>query len=570
MSSAAEEIKTTSRQLRGAIAPTLADPDAAKLSDADEVLVKFHGIYQGFNRDTSTARKQQGLDKEWEFMVRVKLPGGRMTPAQYLALDALADPRANGTLRITSRQGVQFHNVMKGDLAALIAGVNDGLMTTFGGCGDVVRNVTCSVSPVKTPVNDAMWALARAIHAATLPRSTAYHEIWVDGVKQDPPQKNPLQGGETLAEVDEPLYGAAYLTRKFKIGIAAPDDNTIDVLTNDIGLLAAVEGGAVVGYTLCLGGGFGCKHNKPETYPRIATPVAFVPADRALEACLAVVRLARDHCDRENRQHARLKYLVEEKGEAWVKATLEGPDYFGAPLAPPPPLPHIEVADHLGWHEQGGGLWYLGLPVTSGRIKGAIRKAIREVVERFSPPLIAMPTEDLIFCDIKPSDKADIEAIFRAHGVPLAEDHTPVELHAMSCVALPTCGKALTEGERAREPIINSVRAVLERHGLGQEKLTVRITGCPNGCSRPYTGDIGIVGRAPGMYAVYVGGDFAGTRLSHRVADKVKVERLGDFLEPFVAAFAADRQDGEGFGDFCHRIGPLKRDALAGASGAAF
>ena len=555
MSSAAEEIKTTSRQLRGAIAPTLADPDAAKLSDPDEILVKFHGVYQGFNRDTSTARKQQGLDKEWEFMVRVKLPGGRMTPAQYLALDALTDPRANGTLRITSRQGVQFHNVMKGDLAALIAGVNAGLMTTFGGCGDVVRNVTCSVSPVKNAVNDAMWALAQQIHAATLPRSTAYHEIWVGGEKQD--------------IVDEPLYGAAYLTRKFKIGIAAPDDNTIDVLTNDIGLLASVQDGAVVGYTLCLGGGFGCKHNKPETYPRIATPVAFVTPAQAVEACLAVVRLARDYCDRENRQHARLKYLVEEKGGAWVKATLEGPDYFGAPLAPPPPLPRIEVADHLGWHEQGGGLWYLGLPITSGRIKGPVRDAIRSVVERFSTPLIAMPTEDLIFCDIQPADRPEIERIFRAHGVPLAEDHAPVELHAMSCVALPTCGKALTEGERAREPIINSVRAVLERHGLGQEKLTVRITGCPNGCSRPYTGDIGIVGRAPGMYAVYVGGDFAGTRLSHRVADKVKVERLGDFLEPFVGAFAAGRQGDEGFGDFCNRIGPLKRDALAAASGAA-
>ena len=556
MSSGVEEIKRGSRQLRGGIVQTLADPAAEKLSEADESLIKFHGSYQGYNRDTATARKKQKLDKEWEFMVRVKLPGGRMTAAQYLALDALTGPRSNGTLRITSRQGVQFHNVMKGDLKPLIAGINAGLMTTFGGCGDVVRNVTCSVSPVRNAVNDAMWTLARTPHEATMPRATSYCEIWVDGEKQ------------VLETVDEPLYGDVYLPRKFKIGIAAPDDNTIDVLTNDLGLLAIVEDGGIVGYNLNLGGGFGCKHNKPETYPRMATPIAFTTPDQVVEAALAVVKIQRDFCNRENRQHARLKYLVEEKGAVWTKAKLD--EYFGAELAPPCPMPRIEVADHLGWHEQGGGLWYLGLPVTSGRIKGAVRAAIKEVAQSFAVPMIAMPTEDLIFYDIAEADISTINAVFKKHGVAMAQDHAPVELHAMSCVALPTCGKALTEGERAREPIIASIRAELAKHGLEQERLAVRITGCPNGCSRPYTGDIGIVGRAPGMYAIYLGGDFAGTRLSHRVADKVKVERIPDFLAPFLAAFTAERREGEEFGNFCERIGPLKRDALAGQSGAAF
>jgi len=546
VSSAAEEIKTTSHQLRGGIAAALADPALPRLSDDDEVLLKFHGSYQGYNRDTATARKKQKLDKEWEFMVRVKLPGGRMTPSQYLALDALADPHSNGSLRITSRQGVQFHCVRKGNLKPLIAGINAAMITTFGACGDVVRNVTC-FAPARTPVNAAMEPLAQALHAATLPRSTAYHEIWADGVKQD--------------IVEEPLYKDAYLTRKFKIGIAAPDDNTIDVLTNDLGLLARVEGGGIQGYTLCLGGGFGCKHNKPETYPRMATPIAFATPDRVVEAALAVVALLRDHGDRENRQHARLKYVVEERGPEWIKAILDS--YLDTPLAPPPPLPRIEVADHFCWHDQGDGLLYFGLPVTSGRIKGATRAAIRELVERFHTPLIAMPTEDLIFSDIAPEDQAAVEDVFRAHGIPLAADHAPVDLHAMSCVALPTCGKALTEGERAREPIIAAIKAEMERHGLAREKLSVRITGCPNGCSRPYTGDIGIVGRAPGMYAVYVGGDFSGTRLSYRVADKVQVDYIASFLSPFFAAFAKDRLDGEGFGDFCHRVGPLTRDTLA-------
>ncbi len=557
-----EHIKIKSRGLRGEIAQTLADEQAVKFSDEDEQLVKFHGFYQGYNRDTATARKKQKLDKEWEMMVRVKVPAGRLTPEQYLALDKLADPCGNGTLRVTSRQGMQFHNVFKGNLQKLIGEINAAMMTTFGGCGDVVRNVIADVSPVDNPVHRELAETAKKISDATLPATKSYHEIWVDGEKQKTGGEEPL----------DPLYGKQYMPRKFKIALTLPEDNTVDVLTNDVGLIAVVENGTIAGYNVYLGGGFGMKHNNDKTYPRMASPICYVPAKDVLEIVRASIFLQRDHGDREDRQHARLKYVVEEKGIVWTKKTLDG--YFGRETDAPRPLPPLKVKDHLGWNDQGNGLFYFGLPVTSGRIRDygneKLRTAIREVVTAFKTPLVLMPTEDVLFCDIKNEDKPKIEKIFRDHHVPLKEDHLPVELFAMSCVALPTCGKALAEGERARVPIVSMVADVLKKYNLAQERLSVRITGCPNGCSRPFTGDIGIVGRAPDLYAVFIGGDFEGTRLSSKVADKVKTGDIGKFLDPFFAAFAKERaNDNEGFGDFCNRIGIARLQELSAASGVA-
>ncbi|GJL85304.1 MAG: sulfite reductase subunit beta [Micavibrio sp.] len=559
--SGVEHTKLQSQNLRGDIAQTLADDQAIKFSDDDEKLVKFHGFYQGYNRDTATARKKQKLDKEWEMMVRVKIPAGRITPEQYLALDDLADPYGNGTLRVTSRQGIQFHNVIKGNLKDLIHDVNAAMMTTFGGCGDVVRNVMADVSPVNHPIHQELVDTARKISDATLPATRSYHEIWVDGEKQ-----------KTAEEPVDPLYGKQWMPRKFKFALTLPEDNTVDVLTNDVGLIAVVENEEIIGYNVYLGGGFGMKHNNEKTYPRIASPIGYVPKKDVMEICKASISLQRDHGDREDRQHARLKYLVEEKGVEWTKSTLD--EYFGREIEDIRPLPPLQVKDHLGWHEQGDGLWYLGLPVTSGRIRDEgdekLRSAIREVVSTFQTPLVLMPTEDVLFCNIKEDDKEKIEATFRTHNVALKEDHLPVELFAMSCVALPTCGKALAEGERARVPIVSMVTDVLKKYNLEQEKISVRITGCPNGCSRPYTGDIGIVGRAPDLYAVFVGGDFEGTRLSIKVADKVKTDNLGDFLDPFLAAFASERsKDNEGFGDFCNRLGQTRLEELAAISGVA-
>ena len=560
-----EHIKLASRGLRGDIAKTIADDKAIKFSDSDEQLTKFHGFYQGYNRDTATPRKKQGLDKEWEMMLRAKLPGGRITAKQYLALDELTDSCGNGTLRVTSRQGLQFHSVMKGDMHKLIHDINEAMMTTLGGCGDVVRNVMAVPTPLKIPAYQEIEKMAQIISDETLPTTTGYLEIWVEGKKYAPVKE---EKKDTL----DPLYGDKWMPRKFKIAIAVPEDNTVDALTNDLGLVADYDDKGVKGYNIYIGGGFGQKHNNAETYPRIASALGYVEAADVLDACKAVIKFQRDHGDRADRQHARLKYVVEENGIEFCKEKIE--DYFGKPIAPIKDLGKIEVKNHLGWYEQGDGKFYLGVPVTSGRIldndKFQIRSAFREIAQKFDLPMIMMPTEDVIFCDIAEEQKDELISILKKHHVELAEDHLPVELWAMSCVALPTCGKALTEGERARVPIITTVADQLKKYGLEQERIAVRITGCPNGCSRPYTGDIGIVGRAPNLYAIYVGGDFEGTRLNHKVADMVHIDKIGEFLDPYFSAFKENRaNDNEGFGDFCERLGIEKLKELAASSGAA-
>jgi sulfite reductase (ferredoxin) len=424
------------------------------------------------------------------------------------------------------------------------------MLTTLAACGDVVRTVTTVPAPIRDAVHRRLEQDARRLSAHLLPATGAYHEIWVGGARVDPAQ-----------EPVDPLYGERYLPRKFKIGLAVPADNTIDVLTNDLGIVALWDGAAggerFVGYNFFLGGGHGMTHNKPETYPRLATPVAFVEPDDLLAAAAAVVRLHRDWGDRGNRRHARLKYVIAERGEDWARARLA--EDLGKVLAPCRPMPEFTVPDHLGWHEQGDGRLYLGVPVPSGRIaddgRCRIRTALREIVERFGCDPILMPSQDVILSDIAAGDRDAVAAMLRAHGVPLAEDLLPVERWALACPALPSCGLALTEAERVRADIIGAIAARLRRWGLEGERLSVRITGCPNGCARPYTGDIGIVGRVPGFYSLYVGGDFAGTRLNQPLAERLDIDGIAAALDPLFALFAASRAAGEGFGDFCQRVG---------------
>ena len=542
--SKAEAVKQQSRQLRGNLAHDLAET-AAPFDNTGYSLLKFHGIYQGYDRDSATERKQRGEDKHWQFMVRVRIPGGRLTAAQYLALDALADRWGDGSLRVTTRQSIQFHGVVKAGLKATIAEINGALLTTLAACGDVVRTVTTVPAPIRDAVHARLESDARRLSAHMLPKTGAYHEIWVDGEKM---------AGE---EPEDPLYGARYLPRKFKIGLAVPEDNTIDVLTNDLGIVALFEGEQLAGYNFLIGGGHGMTHNKPETYPRLATPVAFVEPDDLLPAAAAVVRLHRDWGDRGNRRHARLKYVIAERGEEWARERLS--EDLGKELAPCRPMPDLQVPDHLGWHEQGNDRLYLGVPVASGRIVDAgharLRSALRAVVARFGCDPILMPSQDIILSEIEPADRPKITALLKQHGVRPAEELLPVERWALACPALPTCGLALTEAERVRDEIVGAIAERLARWGLSDERLSVRITGCPNGCARPYSGDIGIVGRVPGFYSLYVGGDFAGTRLNEVVAERLDIAGIAEALDPLFALFASARRTGEGFGDFCHRIG---------------
>src|SRR5215469_12243973 len=546
--SKAEAVKQQSRQLRGHIARDLVGTEEP-FDNEGYSLLKFHGIYQGYDRDSATERKQRGEDKLWQFMVRVRIPGGRLTAEQYLALDALADRYANGSLRVTTRQSIQFHGVLKAGLKSTIAGINAALLTTLAACGDVVRTVTTTPAPIRDAVHDRLAAEARRLSGHLLPRTGAYHEIWVEGA--------PWREESGAAEEVDPLYGERYLPRKFKIGLAVPEDNTIDVLTNDLAIVALFEGAHLTGYNFLLGGGHGMTHNNPKTYPRLASPVAFVEPEDLVDAAAAVVRLHRDYGDRGNRRHARLKYIIAENGEDWARERLS--EYLGKPLTPCREMLPLEVPNHLGWREQGDGNLYLGIPVSSGRIvddeRSRIRTALREIVSRFGCDPILMPSQDIILSEIRPADSEAIEALLRGHGVRFAVDMLPVERWALACPALPSCGLALTEAERVRNDIVAAIAERLERYGLEHERLSIRITGCQNGCARPYTGDIGIVGRMPGFYAVFVGGDFEGTRLNAPLADKVPLDGIAELLDPLFELFAAQRAESEGFGDFCHRAG---------------
>ncbi len=554
--SAVEALKSESHRLRGNLAAELADGGIQVSEDAYNLL-KFHGSYEQFDRDTATERKQNKLEKEYQFMLRCRMPGGLMTAQQYLYFDQIADTRANGSLRITVRQGIQFHGILKGDLKPAIADINQTLLTTMSACGDVVRNITASPLPIRNPQQARIEADAAMLSEHLKPKTRAYYQIFLDEAP-------------TGEDEDEPLYGATYLPRKFKVGITHEADNTIDVLTNDLGIVALFDGDTLRGYNIAVGGGLGMTHNNPRTYPRLATPIAFVGPDDLIRMVEAVIRLQRDHGDRGNRRRARLKYVIDDMGLPWMRETLA--QYYGGAFDDAVPM-DLRVPDILGWHPQGDGKYWLGVPVAAGRIiDGAgvrLRSALREVARRFAPGVVMTPQQDVLLTDIAPEDRGAIDALLAEHGVVPAEQMSAMARFALSCPALPTCGLALTEAERMHGEIVGGFDALLARHGLADRRVSVRITGCPNGCARTYAGDIGIVGRMPGFYALYVGGDFEGTRLSEKILEKVPHAEVISSFDPLFAAWSQSSRAEEGFGDFCHRLGhdgllallPAKQDA---------
>ena len=549
-----EKIKRESDYLKGDIVAEMEDSTTGDVTDATYELLKFHGSYYGYDRDTATARKKAGLEKKHEFMVRMKCPGGRLTAAQYIALDVLCEKYANGTMRITTRETFQFHCVKKVGMTPFIRDINHLLISTLGGCGDVNRNVLTCPAPIKNAehakLEEDCFRLARVLS----PRSNSYYEVWLDGERVADYAFNPLP-----SEPDnvEPLYGETYMPRKFKIAISTPDDNCTDVMTNDLAILSLFDGDKHKGYNLALGGGLGMTHNTPKTYPRVASVIGFIPPELLVDASEAVIRLQRDHGDRGDRKHARLKYVVEENGLDWTKTTLE--KYLGRTLDAPKPMKDWAVVDHMGWHEQGDGKWFLGIPISSGRIDDRedeqVRTGLRAVILEYGMNLVLTADQNIILCDVEEGEKLQVEKILRAHGIKLAEDVTAVYRNMLACVAYPTCGKALAEAERVKLPLVAEIEEAMKRQGVIDEKIAIRIAGCPNGCSRPYVGDIGIVGRQPGHYALYVGGDFEGTRLNEKIFDKIPYEKLSETLEPMFAQWKQAKHVGEGFGDFCARVG---------------
>ena len=425
----------------------------------------------------------------------------------------------------------------------------------MGGCGDVVRNVMCSPAPIKNKKYRKLFEDANAISEFTMPKTDAYHEIWLDG--KNVAQKSASNNDERRNDF-EPLYGSQYLPRKFKIGIAIPEDNSIDVLTHDLGIVSIFDKNEELeGYNIYIGGGLGMTHNKPATYPRLASAVAFVEPDKLLNIVAAVVKLHRDHGDRGNRKHARLKYVVEENGVDWSYDRLC--EYMGFHIEKPRDITKFEVVDHMGWHEQGDGKFYLGVPVSSGRIVDSgdekVRTGLYKVIEKYKMDVILTADQNLILCDIEEEDQSGIEEMLKSYGIKLLEDITSVYRNALACVSLPTCGKALAEAERTKKPMLAQIEDVMKKHSIIDERISVRIAGCPNGCSRPYVGDIGVVGRMPGHYALFIGGDFEGTRLSKKILDRVPSDNVKDVLDILFEKFVSERNEGEGFGDFANRFG---------------
>ena len=543
----AERLKKQSRFLRGTIPQDLSQRTDDFGRDNTPIL-KFHGIYQQDDRDAR--KRSSGRDKSYSFMVRTKVPGGKITARQLLTELDLAERYGNATLRVTTRQGFQLHGVLKAGLKPVMRSVNEALMTTLGACGDVERNVmSCPAPHHHDRVHDRMQATADAISQHLRPQSRAYYEIWLNGE-----QVNKQSVGPDV----EPIYGDTYLPRKFKTGIALPEDNCIDVYTQDIGLLAIVDRGELIGYNVLVGGGMGTSPASQDTFPRLADALAFVPYDEVLAVVTAIVKVQRDYGNRANRRRARLKYLVHDWGVPRFKSIVE--QYLGRQeLEPPYPVETYGYQDHLGWHPQGDGKFYWGIYLENGRVKDTaemrLKTGLRTIFERFHMPARLTPQQSILLCDLEPEWQDEILSLLQKHGIRTQAQISHARRYAMACPALPTCGLAIAEAERVMPSVVDELEAEIAKLGLDAAKFTVRMTGCPNGCARPYTADIGLVGQTVGKYKIFVGGGLVGTRLGFMYRELVPLDAVVAELRPLLVYYKTDGWRGESLGEFCHRKG---------------
>jgi len=550
--SAAERIKARGNGLRGTIGDELLE-DTRVFSDDAGVLLKFHGVYQQDDRDRRREARRLGLDKHHMMMIRTRIPGGIVGPDAYLAHDHIAEEWGNGTLRVTTRQDFQLHGVLKGDLKRAIRAINDGLLTTLGGCGDVERNIMCCPAPWRDRLHDEIHARLATLVEGLSPTTRAYNEIWLDGELAASNQPDP----------PDALYGDRYLPRKFKTAIAIEGDNCVDVYANDLGLVAHPGAdGTLDGFDVLVGGGLGRTANKPNTWPAVAQPLGYVPAHHAVEVARTVVAVQRDHGNRVDRRHARLKYLLRVRGIEWFRAEVGSRLSFA--LAPPRQLNWASAVDHLGWQEQGDGLSCYGLFVENGRIQdtdaGGLRSALREAVQTLRPQLRLTPQQNVLIANLDDAGCDALTQILARWNVAPSASVPSAIRHSMACPAWPTCGLAVAESERVMPTLIREIDVLQRDAGLADFRISYRMTGCPNGCARPYLGDVGFVGTTLGKYDVFLGGDTEGTRLNELYASNVRLEEIPDVLRGPLMEYARTRAGGEGFGDWCARQG---LDALA-------
>ncbi len=537
-----EGLKAAHPLLEGTIAQTLADPNAERFSEDDYEFLKFHGIYQQDDRD------KRKIAKQYIFMVRGRLPGGVMQSPVYLGFDRLASNYGNNTLRITTRQGFQFHGVVKSGLGNFMRGIHDAMATTLAACGDVNRNVMAPPTPATNDVVDEIQAHAKKVSDALLPKTRAYHQIWVEGVE--------LKLTEEDKNFVDPLYGKTYLPRKFKVAFAIPPLNDIDIFTNDLGYVAIIENGKLLGFNLLAGGGMGMSHGNAQTFPRMADVIGFLTAEKLVEASKAVVTVHRDFGDRTNRKHARLKYVIEEKGVEWFRGEVES--RVGFKFAPARPMKFTRQGDIYGWQKQLDGNWFLGLFIENGRIKDTanyrLKSGLRAVAEKFEPELRLTASQNILLVNVKETDKEAISNLLAEHGVAVENQASVIRRASIACPALPTCGLSLSESERVMPDVLTTMEKLLAEVGLQDEEIIFRMTGCPNGCARPYMAEVGFVGRAPGKYQVYLGGNESSTRLNQLWKESVKIDDLGNELRPLLTRFKHERNDCERFGDWVDRV----------------
>ncbi len=558
-----EKIKERSNYLREPLATELLNDSTHFTDDAVQIL-KFHGSYQQDNRDN----RVKGQEKDYQLMLRTRNPGGFIPPQLYIALDNLANEYGNQTLRATTRQGFQVHGILKKNLKTVISTIVANMGSTLGACGDINRNVMAPPAPFRDrPEYGYAWDYAHKVADLLTPQTGAYYEIWLDGEKaisaeEAPEVKAARQknlNGSNLPDPIEPIYGEQYMPRKFKISVTVPGDNSIDVYTHDISLVVITNSqGELEGFNILAGGGLGRTHNKEETFPRAADPIGYVDKADIYDLVKAIVATQRDYSDRHNRRHARMKYLLADWGVEKFRTKVE--EYLGKAIQPFKPLPEWKYEDYLGWHEQGDGKLFFGLSVENGRVKDdgdfQLKTALRKIIEHFQLPIRLTANHNILIYEIPPSQKAKIEAIFKEHHVITNPDKIDdLVRYSMACPAWPTCGLAVTESERVLPSVNERIRSVLKKVGLGKQSLVIRMTGCPNGCARPYMAELGFVGSAPDTYQIWLGGTPNQTRLAQAYTDKLSIADLENFLEPLFVYFKQERQTDESFGEFCHRLG---------------
>jgi sulfite reductase (NADPH) hemoprotein beta-component len=542
--SAAELVKQRSNFLRGTIAESLEDPLTGSIPEADALLTKFHGTYLQDDRDLRAERARQKLEPAYGFMIRARITGGVLSPRQWLDLDTLAREYANGSIRATTRQTFQFHGVLKRNLKTTIRRINDMLLSTIAACGDVNRNVMCTPLTEASAVHARANEVAEALSVHLTPQTGAYHELWLDGERISTSQE------------EEPIYGPTYLPRKFKIAIAIPPWNDVDVFAHDIGFIAIEEHGELTGFNVAVGGGMGVTHGDAATYPRLGSVIGACKVEQAVAVAEQIVCIQRDHGDRTERKHARLKYTIDDRGLDWFKQELE--HRLGFALAPAGDFEFQHNGDRFGWQQDPDGLWHLTLFIPGGRIVDRpdreLLTGLREIARVHRGDFRFTPNQNVIIARVAEADKPAIEALAQRHGLDAGEDLKPVQRDAMACVAMPTCGLAMAEAERYLPDFLSRVDELLSRHGMDGERLIVRITGCPNGCARPYLAEIALVGKAPGRYNLLLGGNRTGSRLNTPYRENLDEARILETLDGLIGRWASGREPGEGFGDYFMRV----------------